>query len=308
MSWVTSAWRNPFPVAPGQEKVGSQNTFRAWGERQPWLVDSAKSELRGKHLDSQSPETWHGEVLEAWVHDTLPRWVLVFGSNLSGRHGNGPARHALEFHGAKMGVGQGIQGNSWAFPTKDAVLKTLPLSRIEEEAHHLIHYAKFAPNYHFQVTRVGCGLAGYTDEQVAPFFINAPENIHLPGRWQSILHPSALSRVVVCGSRSITEPELVHAMLSRLQDRIGDFEVVSGGAEGPDRLGEDFAVVHNLPFVRFPAKWCAFGKSAGYLRNTNMIAWYGTHVTALWDGVSPGTRHAIATAKQEGLPVWVPRL
>lgn len=307
MGWLTSAWRNPFPVDACRDKQAVLDQFRAWGECQPWLIDAVKRELPGKKLTWDTPGTWHGEVLQSWINDPLPRWIFVFGSNLVGRHGAGAARDAVRLHGAKPGVGQGLQGNSWALPTKDAHLQPLPLTAIQEEALSLTHYANFAPNYHFQLTRVGCGLSGYSDQQIAPLFTDPPANLHLPGRWLSIAHPGALPRVVVCGSRGIASTATVFSLLDRLRERLGDFEVVSGGADGVDRLGEDYAVTQGLPFVRFPALWNTHGKQAGYLRNATMISWYGTHVVAIWDGSSRGTKHSISLARQEEIPLWVPR-
>ena len=84
--------------------------------------------------------------------------VFVFGSNLAGRHGKGAALFARNNHGAIYGVGVGIQNNSYAIPTKDHNLRTLPLHIIKQHVDEFIEYAKHS-NDTFQVTRVGCGLA-----------------------------------------------------------------------------------------------------------------------------------------------------
>lgn len=110
--------------------------------------------------------------------------IFVFGSNLAGRHGKGAARHALEYKGAIYGQGSGRQGNSYAIPTKDERLRVLPLSRIAVFVQTFIEYAKAHPELTFEVTRVGCGLAGYEDAQIAPFFRGAPENCQLPEGWR----------------------------------------------------------------------------------------------------------------------------
>lgn len=110
--------------------------------------------------------------------------IFVFGSNLAGRHGAGAARTALGY-GAIWSVGVGRQGNSYAIPTKDEQIRTLPLVRINPYIHQFILYARDFPSLTFQVTRIGCGLAGYTDKDIAPMFYGAPENCILPEGWRS---------------------------------------------------------------------------------------------------------------------------
>ncbi len=110
--------------------------------------------------------------------------VFVFGSNLAGRHGAGAARTAKQSFGAIYGQGIGRQGNSYAIPTKDGDLKTLPLGAIQMFVEQFIEYAHVHHETPFAVTRIGCGLAGYKDEDIAPFFKNAPSNCSLPPGWR----------------------------------------------------------------------------------------------------------------------------
>lgn len=112
--------------------------------------------------------------------------VFVFGSNFAGRHGAGAAKFALQERGAIYGQGVGPQGDSYAIPTKDASLWPLRLSEIERHVNDFIVYAIDHPELTFEVTRVGCGLAGYTDEQIAPMFVHAPKNCELPDGWREI--------------------------------------------------------------------------------------------------------------------------
>ena len=112
-----------------------------------------------------------------------PNRIFVFGSNLAGIHGAGAARTALGY-GAQYGQGIGLQGNSYAIPTKDASLHTLPLDVIQYYVTHFLLEAKSRPDLQFFVTRIGCGLAGYTDDQIAPFFKHASENCELPHGWR----------------------------------------------------------------------------------------------------------------------------
>ena len=111
--------------------------------------------------------------------------IFVFGSNLAGRHGKGAALYAKQHHGAVYGIGIGHQGNSFAIPTKDKNLKSLSLPEINFWVQHFITYAKNNPHLTFEVTRIGCGLAGYTDSDIAPMFKDAPENCELPTSWRN---------------------------------------------------------------------------------------------------------------------------
>jgi hypothetical protein len=111
--------------------------------------------------------------------------IFVFGSNLAGRHGKGAALDAKRLYGAKLGVGVGRTGNAYAIPTKDEKLRTLPLDVIEKHVSDFLVYAEANPTLHFKVTRVGCGLAGYTDDQIAPMFASATLNCILPDGWRN---------------------------------------------------------------------------------------------------------------------------
>lgn len=109
--------------------------------------------------------------------------VFVFGSNLAGRHGAGAALWARENKGAIYGQGVGMQGDSYAIPTKDEHLETLPLDVIGAHVEQFLIFAENHPELKFQVTRVGCGLAGYNDDDIAPMFDGAPPNCVLPDGW-----------------------------------------------------------------------------------------------------------------------------
>lgn len=106
--------------------------------------------------------------------------IFVFGSNLAGRHGKGAALFARQKHGAILGIGVGLQGNSYAIPTKDERLNVLPLTVINKYVTIFLEFAKENTTYTFNVSAIGCGLAGYKPEQIAPMFKNCSENINLP--------------------------------------------------------------------------------------------------------------------------------
>ena len=113
---------------------------------------------------------------------------FVFGSNEAGRHGKGAALCAKQYFGAVYGQGHGEQGNSYAIATKDAFLHSLPLDKIRENVRVFLQHAINHPHKQFAVSRVGCGLAGYCDEQIAPMFKGHPQNIYfLENRWEELM-------------------------------------------------------------------------------------------------------------------------
>lgn len=111
--------------------------------------------------------------------------IFVFGSNEAGVHGAGAAAFALEL-GAVWGQGHGIHGSTYAIPTKDHDIETLRLSIITMYVNLFIQFTKDNPNLKFFVTRVGCGLAGYTDNQIAPLFKGAV-NCSFAEEWKPYL-------------------------------------------------------------------------------------------------------------------------
>ena len=115
--------------------------------------------------------------------------VFVFGSNTSGRHGKGAAKTAMRF-GAIYGKGNGIQGKSYGIPTVNAnITNKLPLSKIQKFVDEFIEYAKSHKELVFLVTRVGTGLAGWSDKDIAPLFKNSTEleNVYLPKEFWRII-------------------------------------------------------------------------------------------------------------------------
>lgn len=117
----------------------------------------------------------------------MRRFVFVFGSNLRGVHGAGAALFARQRYGARYGQGVGPQGQAYAIPTKAAdVHTTLPLVVVRGHVLDFLRYAQTRPTEDFLVTRIGCGLAGYSDGQISPFFSTAPSNCILPVQWRGV--------------------------------------------------------------------------------------------------------------------------
>ena len=110
--------------------------------------------------------------------------VFVFGSNLAGMHGGGAAYVAFRQFGAQMGCGVGLRGQSYAIPTMQGGVET-----IKPYVDDFIAFAKEHPERFFFITRIGCGIAGFRDRDIAPLFAKAVgvENICLPESFVKVL-------------------------------------------------------------------------------------------------------------------------
>jgi hypothetical protein len=113
--------------------------------------------------------------------------IFVFGSNLAGRHGKGAAKIAMDKFGARYGQGEGFSFLTYAIPTKGYQLEVLSLSDIKRYVDRFLAIAPIYPQFTFLVTPIGCGLAGYTPEQIAPMFKGCPANVALPACFLSYL-------------------------------------------------------------------------------------------------------------------------
>ncbi len=116
--------------------------------------------------------------------------VFVFGSNEAGIDAAGAALQAYKSFGAKWGMGFGRTLRTFAIPTKDWEIQTLPLHLIGFYVRRFIAYTKTQPQYTFLVTKIGCGLAGYDVDQIAPYFHSCRklENVWLPESFWNILN------------------------------------------------------------------------------------------------------------------------
>lgn len=110
--------------------------------------------------------------------------IFVFGSNLAGQHAGGAARIAHSQFGAIWGQGEGLQGNSYAIPTMQGGVET-----IRPYVDTFVDFAKVHPELIFYVTKIGCGIAGFKEEEIAPLFKDAisVSNIRLPKEFHDII-------------------------------------------------------------------------------------------------------------------------
>lgn len=110
----------------------------------------------------------------------MNRSIVVFGSNLQGHHGLGAALFAKNNCGAEMGIGVGPTGFAYAIPTKKYNIRDrLSLAEIKPYVDDFIKYAKDHPEHLFDLTKVGCGYAGYSEMDIAPLFKDCPDNVRL---------------------------------------------------------------------------------------------------------------------------------
>ncbi|GAB3567670.1 A1S_2505 family phage non-structural protein [Spelaeicoccus albus] len=111
------------------------------------------------------------------ISELAPGEIFVFGSNAAGTHGAGAALVAYEKFGAEWGVGAGLTGRTYALPTMGG------RSELQREAAAFVDFAGRHPELTFYLTKVGCGIAGYTEEEVAPLFAGTPPNVIKPAGW-----------------------------------------------------------------------------------------------------------------------------
>ena len=208
--------------------------------------------------------------------------IFVFGSNLAGQHHGGAARMAYERFGAEWGVGVGRTGQTYAIPTMHG-----GVNDIKPYVDDFTEYARNHPNNRFLVTRIGCGIAGFTDKEIAPLFKEAYKlpNVNFPLQWLPILMKDKfLDAVILCRlpekevvpiPKAITEADLialskqysyiigsgVNAPLPDIRVRyvidrdrfgyapFGDFVMIESGDMYVFSKNKEFAVAHNQDMV-----------------------------------------------------------
>ena len=113
-------------------------------------------------------------ITPEWITTLKPNEIFVFGSNLAGRHAGGAARIATDKFGAEWGVGVGRTGQTYAIPTMQGGVDT-----IRPYVDDFIEYATQHPELNFLVTRIGCGIAGFRDVDIAPLFAKCKDMLNV---------------------------------------------------------------------------------------------------------------------------------
>ena len=145
-----------------------------------WGITLDEIKTRRRNLQSSNLENKQIEFTPNNITKLENNEVFVFGSNIEGHHGGGAARLAYEKFGAVWGLGVGLAGQSYAIPTMHG-----GVAAIKPYVDEFIAFAKDNKNLTFLVTRIGCGIAGFTDDEISPLFEKAhdAENIVLPPGW-----------------------------------------------------------------------------------------------------------------------------
>ena len=128
--------------------------------------------------------SWEARMTPAYITSLKPNEIFVFGSNLAGNHAGGAARLAYVKWGAVWGQGVGLQGQTYAIPTMHGGVEA-----IRPYVEEFIRFAEAHPEQVFLVTEIGCGIAGFTPDEIAPLFAAAVpvQNVFLPERFWEVL-------------------------------------------------------------------------------------------------------------------------
>ena len=199
---------------------------------------------------------YHDEsIVKSLPEDT----VFVFGSNLAGTHQGGAAKIALQHFGAIKGAGRGWAGQSYAIPTMNEHLQQMPLSQIEHYIDDFKIYTKNHPKNTYFITSVGCGVAGYKVEEIAPMFKGISKNVifpvsfrpfvekTLPKLTQHLLHSFIQHDVIgaedpnsLIQTLNLSEPEKSLATI------VINTPMYPHDSNGRDRIFEIQDILHNL--------------------------------------------------------------
>ena len=150
----------------------AQERYRDTQERKLFRAKRNREEKNYRSMDE-----FRDRIAPDNINTLKDNEIFVFGSNLAGMHAGGAARAAAQKFGAVMGQGVGLQGQSYAIPTMQGGVET-----IKPYVDEFIKFADCHPELTFLVTRIGCGIAGFTDKEIAPLFVQAINlpNVHLP--------------------------------------------------------------------------------------------------------------------------------
>ena len=170
-------------VAPTCETAMPHALFDIQTDAKTFILENALS-FASQILPTMKKD-YSNRITPEYITSLQPNEIFVFGSNLAGMHGGGAARTARLYFGAVMGNGDGPQGQSYAIPTMQGGVET-----IRPYVDKFIDYAKAHPEQTFLVTPIGCGIAGFTPDEIAPLFKEAVsvENIYLPQSfWEELV-------------------------------------------------------------------------------------------------------------------------
>ncbi|AMW78568.1 hypothetical protein AMD27_06510 [Acinetobacter sp. TGL-Y2] len=199
---------------------------------------------------------YHDEsIIKSLAEDT----VFVFGSNLAGTHAGGAAKTALLHFGAVKGAGRGWSGQSYAIPTMNEHLQQMPLSQIQHYIEDFKIYTKNHPKIKYFITSVGCGVAGYKVEEIAPMFKGISKNVILPVSFRPFVERTLPKLTKDLLHTFITDDVIFHAEPSEaiqllpltdaeksLATIVINTPMYPNDSNGRDRIFEIQDILHNL--------------------------------------------------------------
>ena len=226
------------------------------------VIDTLKKDSLCKHIEESGVRIYNGAVRPEYTPEAISSLkadeVFVFGSNLDGRHGGGAARAAVNKFGAIWGQGVGLQGQSYAIPSMQGGVAT-----IKPYVDQFIAFAQEHTELFFYVTRIGCGIAGFKDRDIAPLFKEAMSmsNVCLPESF-------------VEENKNTTSPEVPQELLTMMYGQVrtlidllkalNDQEPIKSRDDARERLakiiernvryGDDYA------FMALRTIWCIMSK------------------------------------------------
>lgn len=201
--------------------------------------------------------------MQITMHAIFKDTIFVFGSNTEGRHGAGAAKFAAQWMGAICRQAEGLQGQSYAIPTKDLrSCEPLPLDEIARSLQRFGECAEKHADRTFMLTRIGCGLAGHPEQAICEMAQHLPSNVLLPGRWRKNTTPA----LIIAGSRGFQDFGMLKEKVDKITATLPSYTVISGGARGADQLGERYANERQITIERYAADWSRYGKLAGPIR------------------------------------------
>ena len=209
------------------------------------LKDETQEQTDEQYDTSEAKRIYNENARPAYTPNRIsvlkPDEVFVFGSNLNGYHGGGAARAAMNKFGAEWGKGVGLQGQSYAIPTMQGGVET-----IQPYVDDFIAFAKRHEELFFYVTRIGCGIAGFKDEDIAPLFAAAQyvENICLPKSFAEIVKPSfpkEMRQMMYGQMRTLVDMLKVINKEKPIIDARDAMEEVRGVLDRNVRYGDEFA-------------------------------------------------------------------
>jgi hypothetical protein len=161
--------------------------------------------------------------------------IFVFGSNLNGNHAGGAALQAVKF-GAQEGVGEGLTGQAYAFPTLDKNMKKVSSKALASSVTKLYVCAVENPDKIFYVTKVGCGIAGFTEEEMKTYFQgDKPDNVVLPEGW--------LTRWKFLREGMVSDYKTFKWKPGKWYSHKGTVKLCDGGFHSSKEIGQAFSYV-----------------------------------------------------------------